>query len=264
MSSGPDEDLERMSLLQHLDELRKRIFRALLVLSGGFVFTWIFREELLRFLRRPIDPLLPEGKGLAFFSVTEPFLLYVKIAALASLFLLAPYLLWELWGFVSPGLYKRERRFAVPFILAGSFFFIAGGAFAYYVAFPHAVSFLLGMGEEFEAVISARTYLGFLTTVILGLAMMFELPILIFLLAWIGVVSPQFLLRHFRWAVLLIFIVAAVITPTPDVVNLCIFAVPTLGLYLLGVGGAYLVYRKPEEEDGEEREQEQGSYAKDK
>ena len=135
-------------------------------------------------------------------------------------------------------------------VVAGTFFFLAGGCFAYFVAFPFAVEFLLGMGEEFEAMITIERYFGFLMMVILGLGLMFEVPILIFLLARLGVVTPRFLMRHFRWAVLLIFIAAAILTPTPDIINLCIFALPTIALYLLGVGAAALVDRKrPDPED---------------
>ncbi len=200
---------------------------------------------------------MPGEQKLAFFSVTEPFLLYLKTAALAAIFLASPFFLSQVWGFISPGLYPKERRWALPFIFLGTFFFVAGGAFAYWVAFPFAVKFLLGMGDEFQAVIAAGLYLRFLMTVVLGLGVMFELPIIIFLLSALGVVSPRFLLRHFRWAVLLIFIASAILTPTPDVVNLLIFALPTLGLYLLGVFAALLVERKRKKQDAVEDEAEE-------
>ncbi|MDH4066720.1 MAG: twin-arginine translocase subunit TatC [Acidobacteriota bacterium] len=170
--------------------------------------------------------------------------MYVKVAALAALFLASPIVLYQFWRFVAPGMYRRERMYAIPFVLFGSFFFVGGGAFAYYVAFPFAVEFLVGMGAAFEPVITVDRYFRFLMVVLLGLGLMFELPLVIFFLAQIGVVTPAFLMRHFRWAVLLIFVAAALITPTPDVVNLCLFALPTIGLYLLGVAAAALVGRK--------------------
>ncbi|MCB1054242.1 MAG: twin-arginine translocase subunit TatC [Acidobacteria bacterium] len=238
-----DEQLASMSLVDHLEELRRRILRSVVIFAVAFFVCWSFHREIFDFLKQPIEPYLPGDQKLSFFSVSEPFLLYFKTAALAAIFLASPFLLAELWGFVSPGLYRRERKLALPFILASTFFFLCGGAFAYFVAFPFAVEFLLGMGEEFQPVIAATQYLRFLMTVILGLGLMFELPIVLFLLSVLRVVSARFLLRHFRWAVLLIFIAAAVITPTPDVVNLCLFAVPTIGLYLLGVAGAWLVER---------------------
>jgi sec-independent protein translocase protein TatC len=245
------EELPRMSLLEHLDELRRRIVRSLLGVGLVFILCWIVVEEIAQFLARPIYEALPEGTKLAFLGVTDPFILYVKVAALSALFLASPFVMYQIWLFVSPGLYRREKLYALPFVFFGSLFFVAGGAFAYYVAFPFAVDFLLGMGEAFEPVITVERYFRFLLYVILGLGLMFELPVFIFLLAQIGVVTPRFLMRHFRWAVLLIFVMAAFITPTPDVVNLCLFALPTIALYLLGVGAAALVVRKkPSDDEG--------------
>ena len=250
-SATESEDLSRMSLLEHLDELRQRIVRSLIWVGLGFVVCWIFVEQIADFLARPIYRALPEGTKLAFLGVTDPFILYVKVAALAALFLTSPMVLYQVWRFVAPGLYRREKLHALPFIIAGSLFFIGGGAFAYYVAFPFAVDFLLGMGEAFQPVITVERYFRFLLYVILGLGLMFELPIFIFLFAQMGVVTPGFLIRHFKWAVLLIFVAAAFVTPTPDVINLCIFALPTILLYLLGVGAAALVVRKKKEEPSE-------------
>lgn len=235
------ESLPRMSLLEHLQELRSRIVKVLLALVVAFAICWIWVEPLFAFLARPIYEALPEGHKLAFLGVTEPLIVYIKVAALAAVFVVAPVILYHLWRFVAPGLYRRERLMVLPFILAGSLFFVAGGAFAYLVAFPFAVDFLIGMGDQFEAVVTADRYLSFLMTVILGLALMFQLPILIFCLAVADIVSVSTLLKQFRWAVLLIFIAAAVITPTPDIFNMLIFALPTIGLYLLGVGAAALV-----------------------
>lgn len=233
-----------MSLLAHLEELRKRIIRALLAIVVAFLGCWFFAEPIFQFLARPIYRYLPEGSKLTFLGVTDPFILYIKVAALAGVFLASPVVLFQVWRFVAPGLYRKEKYYSVPFVFAGTFFFIAGGAFAYFVAFPFAIEFLLGMGEEFEAMITIERYFGFLLMVILGLGLMFEVPIIIFMLARLGVVTPRFLMRHFRWAVLLIFIAAAILTPTPDIVNLCIFALPTIGLYLLGVAAAALVSRR--------------------
>lgn len=239
-----------MSLLDHLTELRNRIVKALIGFAVAFSLCWIWVEEIAQFLARPIYRFLPEGRKLVFLGVTDPFILYVKVAALAALFVASPWVIWQVWRFISPGLYKREKLWAVPFVLAGSFFFVAGGAFAYLVAFPFAVEFLLGMGAAWDAQIAVDRYYRFLLYVILGLSVMFELPVVIFLLAQMGLVTPRFLMRHFRWAVLLIFIAAAFITPTPDVVNLCLFALPTIALYLLGVGAAALTTRGRRERQG--------------
>ncbi|MEM8959978.1 MAG: twin-arginine translocase subunit TatC [Acidobacteriota bacterium] len=250
LTSGDAEELQRMGLFDHLEELRKRILRAFLACLIAFLGCWMFAEQIYDFLAQPIYRFLEPGEKLVFLGVTDAFMIYVKVAALAAVFVASPIVLYQFWAFVAPGLYKNEKRLAIPFIVSGSLLFLAGGAFAYLVAFPMAVSFLLGIGEQFEAQITVDRYFGFLMTVILGMGVMFELPTVIFLLSRLGLVTPRFLMRHFRWAVVGIFIVAAVITPTPDVFNLLIFALPTILLYLVGVGVAALAPRRrdlPEE-----------------
>lgn len=249
-NESPPEEFDRMSLIDHLEELRLRIVRAVIAVAVAFVVCWTFVKPIAEFLARPVYKVLP-GQKLAFLGITDPFIMYVKIAALAGLFVASPIVMYQVWRFIAPGLYSRERRWAAPFVIFGTLFFVGGGAFAYYVAFPFAVEFLVGVGSEFDPVITVDRYFRFLLYVILGLGVMFELPIVVFLLAQMGIVTPRFLIRHFRWAVLLIFVAAAFITPTPDVVNLCLFAVPTILLYLLGVGAAALVqWGKKRAEEG--------------
>jgi sec-independent protein translocase protein TatC len=237
------EELHRMSLIEHLEELRKRIMWSIVSLAVTFGPCWAYREEIVDFLSRPLRTAQPDLK-LSFLKVTDPFIMYFKVAGLGSLFLASPFILYQLWQFVAPGLYRKEKMYAIPFILSATVFFLAGGAFGYYLAFPAAVQFLLGMGKQFSAVITIDSYFSFLITVILGLGLMFEMPIVILVLAMIGVVSPKFLLRQWRYAVVIIFIVAAIITPTPDVVNLCLWALPGCALYFLGVGAAFMVAPK--------------------
>lgn len=236
------DELARMSLMEHLEELRKRILYSVVALAVAFMPCWVYVQKIFDFLAAPLQKIQP-GLKLAFLGLSDPFILYFKVAALAALFLASPVVLYQVWCFVAPGLYRKERLLAIPFVFFTTVFFLAGGAFAYQVAFPFAAKFLLGMGANFQAVITIEKYFGFLLTVILGLGLMFELPVLILLLSLIGVVTPRFLLRYFRHAVVIIFIIAAIITPTPDVINLCIFAVPALALYLLGVGAAFLAER---------------------
>lgn len=243
-----EENLARMSLLQHLEELRRRLVYSLVAVAVAFTGCWIYVDEIFGWFERPVIRALPEGHKLAVFAPAEAFLLYFKVGALAALFVASPIVIYQVWCFVAPGLYRKERFWSGSFVVLGSLFFLAGGFFAYYVASPFAIDFLIDMGSRFEPVIGAEKYLGFELAIILGLGMMFELPIFIFALAQMGVVSPRFLIRHFRWAVLLIFTFAAIVTPTPDVVNLCIFALPAIALYLLGVGAAALARRgKPRE-----------------
>ncbi len=248
-----------MGLMEHLEELRRRILQAALALVVGFVVCWSFSRTIYEFLAQPIYNLLPEGEKLVFLGVTDPFMVYVKVALLAGTFLVSPFILFQFWRFVAPGLYRTERRTALPFILFGSLLFVGGGAFAYYIAFPFAVEFLLGIGAQFDAQITVNRYLSFLMTVMLGLGVMFELPVVIVLLARLGLVTPRFLLRNFRYAVLIIFVVAALITPTPDVFNLLIFATPTIVLYLVGVLFAYWVKPRKSRDEGLEPTDDSGS-----
>jgi sec-independent protein translocase protein TatC len=250
MSSDPTrvsptapEELPRMSLIEHLEELRKRIIWSIVGLAVAFFPCWSYAKEIFAFLVAPIQPFLPSGTRLAFLGLTDPFLMYFKVAALAALFIASPFILLQAWGFIAPGLYPRERRYALPFVLVTTFFFLSGGAFGYYVAFPAAAKFLLGIGDQLQPVITVTAYFSFLMTIILGLGLMFELPVIIFLLAVLGVVTPRFLMKQFRWAVVIIFTVAAIVTPTPDIFNQCVFAVPGVALYLIGVGAAALATR---------------------
>ena len=237
------EELPSMSLLEHLDELRSRLMWVIGALGAAFFVCWWQKEAIFGFLAKPAYRFLPKGQRLVILSVTDAFMLYVKVALLAALFAAAPVILYHVWRFIRPGLYSRERYYALGFIVSGSLLFLSGGAFAYYVAFPFSVEFLLDMGRDFTPAITGPSYLSFLMTVILGLALMFELPLVIVFLARVGLVTPRFLLRNFRWAVLVIFGAAAIITPTSDVFNLCLFAVPTMLLYLLGVAAAAMVGR---------------------
>ncbi len=242
-SEEDEEELPRMTLLEHLDELRRRILRTLIVVVVAFFGCFAFAEEIYNVLARPIEPHVDQ---LVFDGVTDPFIVFVKVALLASVFVTSPYLVSQLWGFVSPGLYRREKRYAIPFIFFGSFFFLGGGAFGYFVALPFATEFLVNMGlnSDWGADIRIERYLSFAVNVLLGLAVMFLLPIVIFILSQLGIVTPRFLMRHFRWAVLIIVILSAAITPTPDAINMTIVAGPTILLYLLGVGASALVQRR--------------------
>ena len=240
-----------MTLLEHLDELRRRILRTLIVVVVAFFGCFAFARQIYEFLAKPIEPHVDQ---LVFDGVADPFIVQVKVALLAAVFVTAPYLVAQLWGFVSPGLYRREKRYAIPFIFFGSFFFLGGGAFGYFVALPFAVEFLVNMGlnANWDADIRIERYLNFAVNILLGLAVMFQLPIVIFMLSQLGVVTPRFLMRHFRWAVLIIIVLSAVITPTPDVVNMTIVAGPTLLLYLVGVGASALVQRRRKRLEEEE------------
>ncbi|MGD9252712.1 MAG: twin-arginine translocase subunit TatC [Holophagae bacterium] len=233
-----DEDLPRMSLLDHLDELRRRILYSIIAIFISFLGSWYFAPEIFHWLERPFLDAVPAGEQLAFTDLPGPFMLYIKVALLTAIFVASPVLLIQLWLFLRPGLYKRERRLFLPFVFFTTLFFVAGGYFGYLVAFPMVVKFLLGVGEGFKQVVTINAYFAMMSKILLGMGLVFEMPMLIFFLARMGVITAGQLIRWFRWAVLLIFVTAAIITPTPDVATQTVFAVPMILLYLLGVGVA--------------------------
>jgi sec-independent protein translocase protein TatC len=242
-----DEELPRMGFFDHLEELRRRLIYSVIAIFVALMASWVYSPTLFRLIERPILPYLPKGTGLAFTTLPEPFMLYFRVALYAGLILASPFLFWQIWLFLSPALYRRERRWAFPFVGATVFFFLAGCAFGYFVAFPRVCEFLIGMGTStgFTPVITINEYLSIASKTILGLGLCFELPILIFFLARLGIVTEKFLLAKIKYAILIIFIIAAVITPTPDVMTQCVFALPMILLYLIGIGVAWMFKRKP-------------------
>jgi sec-independent protein translocase protein TatC len=240
-----EEELPRMGFFEHLEEFRRRLIVCLIAVFVTFLLCWNWAPQIFEFLARPVRRVLPPGQNLSYTTLTEPFLMYFRVALFAGIIAASPILLWQLWLFIVPALYRNEKRYVWPFIFAGVFFFLGGCAFGYYEAFPLVVGFLVGVGKNFNAVITINEYLGTAIKIILGLGLCFETPILIFFLARMGVVTERWLLAKFKYAVLIIFIIAAVITPTPDVATQCVFAIPMILLYLLGIGAAW-VFKKRE------------------
>jgi sec-independent protein translocase protein TatC len=244
---GEAEELPRMTLLDHLDELRRRILNSAIAIVAAFIGCWYFSPDIFRWLERPFLEAVPEGERLAFTDLSGPVRLDLKVALLAAVFVASPVVLSQVWLFIRPGLYRRERRLALPFIFFTSLFFVAGGYFGYLVAFPMVVRFLLGFGGDFRQVVTVQTYFGMMTKILLGLGLVFEMPMLIFFLARLGIVNARKLVRWFRWAVLLMFVAAAIITPTPDVATQTVFAVPMILLYLLGIVVAAVFGKRDDE-----------------
>jgi sec-independent protein translocase protein TatC len=238
-----------MGFLDHLDELRRRLMYSGIAIFVGFMVCWIFSEQLFLFLSQPILPFLKEGEGLAFTKLADPFLLYMKVAFLASIFITSPFVITQAWLFIAPGLYKKEKRYGIPFIFFSTLFFIGGAAFGYYVAFPRVCGFLLGVGEQFRAIITIREYLATLNKILLGLGLVFEMPILVFFLARLGLITPKFMIKNLRYAVLIIFIIAAIITPTPDIPTQVLFAGPMLLLYFFSILVAKIFQKRSSDED---------------
>ena len=237
----------RMSFLEHLEELRSRIIRSLMGIAVAFVVSMWFSDVLWAFVSKPaITALKTLGFEETLVQVTpmEAFnVIWIKLPVLCAIFLSSPWILLQVWGFISPGLYRRERRWAAPFVIGSAGLFILGGLFAYFVAFRFGLTFLLGIGRGnyVKPMVSISEYFDLFVNVTLGVALVFELPVLIFFLTLLRIVSPSFLVRHSRYAILAIFIIAAIITPTPDVFNLMLFAVPMCLLFYVGIFAAYLL-----------------------
>ena len=233
-------ELPGMSLMEHLDELRKRIVHSAAYLALGFIVAWIFKDWLLNFLQAP---LLKIGKTLVFTHPMDALNLYLQVALLGGAILASPFILFQVWLFIAPGLYQKEKRFVWPFMLATVGLFLAGASFGYFFVLPGAIKILIiQMGHNFTPMITIEDYSSFFPSIILGLGISFELPILIFFLAMFGIVSPKFLWKNIRYAILAVFIVAAVICPSPDPWTMCIYAVPMLALYVIGIGVAWWVH----------------------
>lgn len=240
----PDHELEKMSFLDHLEELRKRLLYSFIAVFAAFLVCWNFAPQIFAKLQEPLARYLPPGDSLAYTRLTAPFFLYMKVAFFAGLFLAAPVILWQIWQFISPGLYRKERRYALPFIFFGALFFVAGGYFGFRFLLPSTCAFFVETGKNFKQMVTIDDYFSFASLIILATGIVFETPIFVFFLARIGIVTPAFLLQKFKYAVVIAFIFAAVITPTPDMVTQLALAIPMILLYLVGVGVAY-VFAKP-------------------
>lgn len=233
-------ELPGMSLMEHLDELRKRIVHSGAYLIVGFAVAWIFRIRLLHFLQAP---LLKVGKSLVFTHPMDALNLYLYVALLAGAIIASPFILFQVWLFIAPGLYQKEKRFVWPFMTATVTLFLLGAGFGYYYVLPGAIQILvIQFGHDFTPMITIEDYSSFFLSIILGLGISFELPILIFFLALFGIVSPRFLWKNIRYAILAVFIVAAVICPSPDPWTMCIYAIPMLALYVVGILVAWWVH----------------------
>jgi sec-independent protein translocase protein TatC len=247
--AGRAENLASMSFLEHLEELRRRIILAAIGPVIGFFACWWKWEAIYSFMQKPIMEALRNNgfnQGLTYLNPTEPFNMSMKIALLTGLFLASPWVLWQVWQFISPGLYRHEKKYILPFMFSTVALFVAGGAFGYKIVYPAALNFLIEYGKsaQLQPMITINEYTDLFLTIIAGMGLIFELPILVFFLSLMGIVSAGWMWRNFRYSILVIFIVAAIITPTTDIMNMCIFAAPMVALYALSIGIAYAVHPK--------------------
>jgi len=236
-------DLPGMSLFEHLDELRKRLIHSVLYLVGGYIVAVFFAPQLYKLMQAPLDKI---GIQLNFTHPADLVnLRYIQIPLVGGAILAAPFILFQVWLFISPGLYQRERRFVVPFMASAVGLFFSGAYLGYHFVFPGMLQFLivkLSGDLGIHPIISIEEYTSFFFSLILGMGATFELPVVIFFLAMFGIVSPRFLWKNFRYAILIIFIIVEIITPSPDIPTQFAFAVPMLVLYLLSIGIAWWVH----------------------
>lgn len=238
-------DNGKMPLTAHLEELRSRMTRILIAVGVGFCVCYAVKEELFRIITKPLTSVLPPSSFMIYTNLPEAFFIYMKIAFFASLFLTAPYTLYQIWKFISPGLFVREKRYVIPFVLTSSLLFVAGILFGYFIVLPPAFAFFMTFSSDIlKPMISFKEYISLMLKFLLAFGVVFEIPVFIFFLAKIGVVNAKMLSRHRRYAVLVIFIVAAVLTPTPDVITQTLMALPMMVLYEVGIVVAKFAQKK--------------------
>ena len=235
----------KMSFLDHLDELRKRLVASVLSLLAGFLIAFAFISPIFDFIMRPLQEILPGDGRLVYTEPTEAFFLYIKIAALAGLILAIPVILYQLWRFVAPGLYAREKKFAIPFVFFASSFFILGALFSHFLLFPWAWAFFAGFTSDYMLFFPRiQPAFSLYVKLLLACGAVFQMPTLVFFLARVGAVTAGFLIRNTKYAILLIFIFAAVLTPTGDPVTLTMMAAPMIALYGLSIIIAWVCQRR--------------------
>jgi sec-independent protein translocase protein TatC len=230
--------------LAHLEELRRRIIFSILGVFGGFLLCWSFADRLFGLMQRPIIQALRNhgiGGGLVYLNPIDPFNLYMMVAFVLGLFAASPFVFYQLWLFVAPGLYRTEKRYVLPFLISTVGLFLAGGAFGFKMVYPASLEFLIGFGGRFQPMITIGEYTKLFATIIIGLGLMFEMPVLVFFLALMRVITAGWMWRNLRYSVLVIFVVAAIVTPTADILNMCLFAAPMLALYAISIAVAWVV-----------------------
>jgi len=248
----------KMPLTTHLEELRKRLMRSLIAAFIAFGICYNFKEWLFDVLTRPLVVALPKNSTMIYTSLPEAFFNYLKLAFFARLVVARPYILYQIWKFISPGLYAREKKYVLPFVLSSTLLFAGGVLFGYFVALPPAFKFFLEFSTDFlKPMLTLREYLSLSLKLLLAFGLVFEIPVFIFFLAKIGIVNPKMLAQKRKYAILLIFIIAAFLTPTPDVFTQMLMAVPMIILYEVGIlvakWGGKKKAAKEDEADAEEK-----------
>jgi len=226
---------EKQPFLSHLEELRKRLIACAIAAGIGFILSYIFAEHLFQILMSPLKAQLPEGDKLIYTNLPEMFLTYLKSALVSGILVSSPYIFYQLWMFIAPGLYQRERKYVIPFVIFSTILFVGGALFGYFVVFPFGFKFFLGFSNEsIQALPSVKQYFSFSIKLLFAFGVVFELPVVVFFLTKIGVVTPSLMKRKRKYAILLTFVMAAILTP-PDVITQCMMAGPLIVLYEISI-----------------------------
>ena len=237
---------EKQPFLSHLEELRKRLVVCAIGVGAGFVIAYIFAERLFQLLVAPLKAVMPEGDQLIFTNLPEMFFAYIKVAFIAGIMAAAPLIFYQLWMFIAPGLYRKEKKMAIPFVISSTILFVGGALFGYFVVFPFGFKFFIGFSNEYiKALPSVKQYFSFSMKLLFAFGVVFELPVIIFFLSKMGIVTPQFLSQKRKYAILLTFVLAAILTP-PDVITQCMMAGPLIVLYEIGIVVSRIAQKKKE------------------
>ena len=238
----PNPRLGGLSFLGHLDELRKRLVRACIAIAAGALVAFFFIDRIVAFVFAPMRKALPPGAKLIYTAPGEAFGLYVNIALITGVVVASPFVMYQVWRFLAPALYSNEKRFAVPFVLLSTAGLVGGALFSHYVVFPSMIAFFgIYNSPDLQFMPRVADSFDLYTKMLLGMALVFQMPTLIFFLAKMRLVTARFLFVNIKYAILIIFIVAAVLTPGGDPWNQTVFAAPMVVLYLLGIAIAWAV-----------------------
>lgn len=248
---------DKIPFTAHLEELRTRLIRCFIAVIIGAGIAYAFKERLFDILTQPLIQAMPPDGKMIFTGLPEAFFTYLKLSALLGVFIAFPVIIFEFWMFVSPGLYKKERRLLGPVIFLSTIFFVGGALFGYFVVFPWGFKFFMGFqSETLQALPSMKEYLGFVSKLLIAFGIVFELPIIITCMAALGIVTPQFLKKQRRYAIVIFFIAGAILTP-PDIITQVLMAMPLILLYEFSILGAVLFGKKEEVDENEPDEDEQ-------
>jgi sec-independent protein translocase protein TatC len=250
---GDSESVQKMSFLEHLDELRRRLTYSVIAIVVGCLVAFAFIDRIFQFIFLPLQQLLPNGEKLIYTEPTEAFTLYLELALLAGIILAAPFIMWQVWLFIAPGLYSHEKKFAIPFVVLSSGGFIAGALFNHYVVFRLMWVFLGSFSSDYVMFApKIEPVFGLYIKMMIATGLVFQTPTIVYFLAKMNLVTARFLWKNFKYAILIIFIIAAAITPSGDPFTQTVVALPMIGLYLLSIVLAWAVKPAPKRADADQ------------